>query len=64
MSRGLFFSTFSTWSKAINSQDNDNDGTGVAPLQNRGLEIYHPGHRWLATVNYELLFGAGKRATR
>jgi hypothetical protein len=64
-SKGLLFSTFYTWSKSINSQDNDNDGTGVAPIQNRGLEKalagYHRGHRWLATVNYELPFGAGKR---
>ena len=37
-SDGLFFSTFYTWSKAIDSQDNDNDGTGIAPIQNRGLE--------------------------
>ena len=65
MSRGMFFSTFYTFSKAINSQDNDNDGTGVAPLQNRGLEKgragYDRNHRWLATVNYELPFGAGKK---
>ncbi|MBY0508503.1 MAG: TonB-dependent receptor [Bryobacteraceae bacterium] len=65
MSRGIFFSTFYTWSKAINSQDNDNDGTGVAPIQNRRLEKalagYHRGHRWLATVNYELPFGGGKK---
>ncbi len=64
-SQGMFFSTFYTWSKAINSQDNDNDGTGVAPIQNRGLEKARAGydrtHRWLATVNYELPFGAGKR---
>ena len=65
MSRGMFFSTFYTFSKAINSQDNDNDGSGVAPLQNRGLEKgragYDRNHRWLATVNYELPFGAGKK---
>ena len=65
MSRGMFFSTFYTFSKAINSQDNDNDGSGVAPLQNRSLEKalagYNRSHRWLATVNYELPFGQGKK---
>lgn len=64
-SRGFFLSTFYTFSKAINSQDNDNDGTGVAPLQNRGLEKaragYDRNHRWLVTTNYELPFGQGKR---
>ncbi|MDZ4798706.1 MAG: TonB-dependent receptor [Bryobacteraceae bacterium] len=64
MSNGLYFSTFYTWSKSINSQDNDNDGGGVAPIQNRGLEKalagYHRGHRFNLTGNYELPFGAGK----
>jgi hypothetical protein len=64
-SQGLLLSTFYTFSKAINSQDNDNDGTGVAPIQNRGLEKaragYDRNHRWLAVVNYELPFGLGKR---
>lgn len=65
MSRGLMFSTFYTFSKAINSQDNDNDGSGVAPIQNRGLEKgragYDRNHRWIGVVNYELPFGAGKK---
>ncbi|MBS1833255.1 MAG: TonB-dependent receptor [Acidobacteria bacterium] len=65
MSQGMFFSTFYTWSKAINSQDNDNDGTGVAPIQNRGLEKavagYNRPHRLVGTINYELPFGSGKR---
>jgi hypothetical protein len=65
MSRGMYFSTFYTFSKALNTQDNDNDGTGVAPIQNRALEAgragYDRNHRWLAVVNYELPFGAGKR---
>ncbi len=64
-SEGLYFMTFYTFSKAINSQDNDNDGTGVAPIQNRGLEKgragYDRNHRFNLTANYELPFGAGKR---
>lgn len=65
MSKGLFFSTFYTFSKAINSQDNDNDGSGVAPIQNRSLEKgragYDRNHRVIGTVNYELPFGPGKK---
>ena len=64
-SDGLFFSTFYTFSKAINSQDGDNDGTGVAPIQNRGLEKARAGydrtHRLIGTLNYELPFGLGKK---
>jgi Carboxypeptidase regulatory-like domain/TonB dependent receptor len=64
-SQGLVFSTFYTFSKAINSQDNDNDGSGVAPIQNRSLEKARAGydrtHRFVASVNYELPFGRGKR---
>jgi hypothetical protein len=65
MSEGLLFQTFYTFSKAIDSQDGNNDGSGVAPIQNRSLEKARAGfdrtHRWIATVNYELPFGAGKR---
>ncbi|HYP08711.1 MAG TPA: TonB-dependent receptor, partial [Bryobacteraceae bacterium] len=64
-SQGLFFSTFYTWSKAINSQDGDNDGGGVAPIQNRSLEKARAGydrtHRFNLTANYELPFGLNKR---
>jgi len=64
-SDGLFLSTFYTFSKAIDSQDDDNAGTGVAPIQNRGLEKaragYDRNHRFSFTTNYELPFGAGKR---
>jgi hypothetical protein len=64
-SRGFFFNTFYTFSKSINSQDTDNSGSGVAPLQNRSLEKaragYDRNHRWLAVVNYELPFGRGKK---
>jgi hypothetical protein len=65
MSRGLFFSTFYTYSKAIDSQDGDNDGGGVAPIQNRNLEKGRAGfdrtHRLVGTLNYELPFGQGKK---
>ena len=64
-SDGLFLSTFYTFSKAIDSQDDDNAGTGVAPIQNRGLEKARAGydrtHRFNLTLNYELPFGLGKR---
>jgi len=65
LSRGVFFNTFYTYSKAINSQDTDNAGSGVAPIQNRSLEKavagYNRSHRFVGTVNYELPFGKGKR---
>jgi hypothetical protein len=65
MSNGLFFSTFYTFSKAINSQDTDNAGTGVAPITNRSLEKgragYDRNHRYIGTINWELPFGKGKR---
>ena len=64
MSKGLTFSTFYTLSKAIDSQDNDNDGSGVAPLTNRGLEKARAGfdrtHRFIGYTTYELPFGKGK----
>jgi len=64
-SRGLAFSTFYTWAKAIDSQDTDGSGSGVAPLQNRGLEKARAGydrkHRYVGTVIYELPVGKGKR---
>jgi hypothetical protein len=65
LSRGMFFSTFYTFSKTINSADTDNGGGGVAPIQNRNLEKgragYDRNHRWIATVNYQLPFGRGKK---
>ena len=64
-SRGLFFNTFYTYSKAIDSQDNDNSGSGVAPIQNRSLEKARAGfdrsHRFIGVINYELPIGRGKR---
>ena len=65
MSRGLYFNTFYTFSKTINSADTDNGGGGVAPIQNRGLEKGRAGfdrnHRYIGTVNWALPFGAGKK---
>ncbi|MCU1329981.1 MAG: hypothetical protein JWN34_5351 [Bryobacterales bacterium] len=65
MSQGLYFQTFYTLSKAIDSQDTDNSGSGVAPISNRGLEKGRAGfdrkHRYIGVVNYELPFGAGKK---
>ncbi len=65
LSRGLFFNTFYTFSKTINSADTDNSGGGVAPIQNRGLEKGRAGfdrnHRFIGTVNYALPFGKGKK---
>ncbi len=67
MSEGLYFNTFYTFSKAINSADTDNSGGGVAPIQNRGLEKgragYDRNHRYIGTINWELPFGNGKRYT-
>ena len=65
LSQGLSFSTFYTFSKVIDSQDNDNDGNGVAPLQNRGLEKaragYDRNHRLVGYATYELPVGRGKK---
>jgi hypothetical protein len=62
---GLSFITFYTWSKTIDSQDNDQDGEGVDILGNRNLEKalagYHRAHRWVGTILYELPFGRGKQ---
>ncbi len=64
-SSGLTFITFYTLSKAITSQDDDNAGGGVAPIQNRGLEKaragYDRNHRYSGHVTYELPAGYGKR---
>ncbi|HZT31002.1 MAG TPA: TonB-dependent receptor [Bryobacteraceae bacterium] len=64
-STGLTFITFYTFSKAIDSQDDDNSGTGVAPIQNRGLEKaragYDRNHRFSGHVTYELPIGKGRR---
>lgn len=65
LSQGMFFNTFYTFSKCINSADTDNAGGGIAPIQNRGLEKgrcgYDRAHRVMGTINYELPFGKGKQ---
>jgi len=62
---GLMFTTFYTFAKSIDSQDGDNNGSGVAPLQNRGLEKARAGfdrnHRYNASFIYALPFGKGKK---
>ncbi len=64
-SYGLTFTNFYTWSKALDSQDNDQDGTGVAPIQNRAWEKGRAGfdrnHRYIAAVTYELPVGQGRK---
>jgi hypothetical protein len=64
-SRGMFFNTFYTFSKTINSQDTDNAGTGVAPIQNRNLEKgragYDRNHRFIGVINWELPIGRDRK---
>ncbi|MGH9657548.1 MAG: TonB-dependent receptor domain-containing protein, partial [Bryobacteraceae bacterium] len=63
-SDGLLFSTFYTYGKAIDSQDTDNAGSGVAPIQNRNLEKalagFNRSHRYVGIMTYELPMGLGK----
>ncbi|MBI3209464.1 MAG: TonB-dependent receptor [Candidatus Solibacter usitatus] len=65
MSKGLYFLTFYTYSRAIDTADGDNSGGGVAPIQNRSLEKGRAGfdraHRYIGTVNWELPFGKNRR---
>ncbi|MCC7174149.1 MAG: TonB-dependent receptor [Bryobacterales bacterium] len=62
--QGLTFQTFFTFSKSINSQDNDNSGSGVAPIQNRSLEKARAGYdrpkRYVNTLTWELPVGKGR----
>ena len=62
--RGLTFQTFFTFSKAIDSQDTDNSGGGVAPIQNRSLEKARAGFdrplRYFNSITYELPVGKGR----
>jgi hypothetical protein len=61
---GLIFQTFFTLAKAIDSQDSDNSGSGVAPIQNRGLEKARAGFdrpiRYFNSITYELPVGKGR----
>jgi hypothetical protein len=63
--QGLTFQTFFTFAKAIDSQDSDNSGTGVAPIQNRSLEKARAGYdrpkRYFNSITYELPVGKGRR---
>jgi hypothetical protein len=63
-SQGLTFSTFYTFAKAIDSQDDNNSGSGLAPIQNRGLEKARAGydrtHRFIAYTTYQLPVGKGR----
>jgi hypothetical protein len=62
---GLMFTTFYTFAKSIDSQDGDNSGAGIAPLQNRRLEKARAGfdrnHRYNASFIYSLPFGKGRK---
>ena len=62
--QGLTFQTFFTFSKAIDSQDTDNSGSGVAPIQNRSLEKARAGYdrplRYFNSITYELPVGKGR----
>ncbi len=64
-SAGMTFTTFYTFSKAIDSQDDDNFGSGVAPIQNRGLEKgpagFNRSHMWVGAVTWALPVGKGRR---
>lgn len=62
--QGLTFQTFFTLAKAIDSQDSDNSGSGVAPIQNRSLEKARAGYdrpkRYFNSITYELPVGKGR----
>jgi hypothetical protein len=64
-SRGLTFTTFYTYSKAIDSQDGDNSGSGRWSIHNMAIEKGRAGfdrnHRWVGAALYELPMGKGKR---
>ena len=64
-SSGVNFVSFYTFSKSIDQQSNDNDGSGVAPTTNRRLEKarsnYDRTHHLVGSVVWELPMGKGKR---
>jgi hypothetical protein len=63
-SRGLILSSFYTFAKTLDEQDNDNAGSGVAPIQNRKLEKGRAGwdrnHVFTTSLTYELPLGKGR----
>jgi len=62
---GLNVMSFYTYSKALDSQSGNNDGSGIDPLNNRSLEKglagFNRKHNATFTVLYELPFGKGKQ---
>ena len=65
-SQGLVLNSFYTYSKAINSCDNDYDVcTGVAPVENRNLNkaraTYDRRHMFITSATYDLPVGKGRR---
>jgi hypothetical protein len=64
-SHGLTLLSFYTRSKAIDSQDSDSQGTGVAPIQNRNLEKGRAGfdrrHQFATTLSYDIPVGNGRK---
>jgi hypothetical protein len=65
VAQGLYFNTFYTFSKTLDSQDTDNAGTGVAPIQNRNLEkgraSFDRNHRYIGVLNWELPIGKNRK---
>jgi hypothetical protein len=63
--QGLIFQTFFTLSKAIDEQDTDNSGSGVAPVTDRRLEKARSGFdrpiRFFDSITYEFPIGKGRR---
>jgi hypothetical protein len=63
-SRGLVFTASYTFSKAIDEQDSNTTGDGVAPVQDRSLDKgragYDRNHVFVASATYDLPFGRGK----
>lgn len=64
MTGGLLFSTFYTFSKTIDSQSDNNQGAGVAPVNNRNLEKavseFNRSHRFIFSAIWELPMGKNR----
>src|SRR5438477_11184892 len=60
----MVLNAFYTCSKAIERQEGDNSGSGVAPIQKRGLKKaragYDRNHRFVGMFTYELPVGKGR----